>query len=116
MLLVFVALAACGQNYNSNTNDAPNIPQGDCSTAAGARLCAAVAVLKSNRCYTCHASDWPYSTDAAWLASGLVVQGQPLSSRMITKLVNVGGNMPFDTGVAISTTDYNTLTNWIQNL
>ena len=115
MLLLLLAVA-CGQNYNSDSGDGAGSVSADCSGANGVRLCAALKVLRTNRCYGCHNEFSSLSTDAAWEASPYIVQDQPLSSLLIQKLVNSGGDMPLDTGIAISTTDYNTLVDWIQNL
>jgi mono/diheme cytochrome c family protein len=104
-------LFACGQNYNSDSNDASG------SAAACpdvSNTCTAYAAMAKNHCFQCH--PWGgFTTDAQWLNAGLVSRGNPTVSSLIKELKNSGGQMPKDYS-PLSTADYNKLVTWIQNM
>ncbi len=118
MFLMSVTLYSCGQDYNSNSGDS-NLGQDtskiDCTTESGARFCAALTILQAE-CSSCHThSIWgSYVTEAQWTKK-LVKPGDADTSSLITKLKNVGGNMPQDAG-ALSDDDFQTLRTWINEM
>ena len=115
LIACLICLSACGQDYNSNSQDGVLADLGlDCG-GTGQRLCNAALVFVNNKCYQCHGSWSAYNSNAKWLGSGLVKQANPSGSRLIQKLINAGGNMPLGGG-AISGADYATLQTWILNL
>ncbi len=114
--LIFFSLIGCGQTFNSQTGDkfSGNILVDD-SSPDGARTNKAFAILDRSctNCHTSYHANWrSLQTDAAWVANGLVVKGQADISPVITKLKNVGGNMP-PSAPAISEADYQALLDWI---
>ena len=118
--LVFLLLASCGQNFNSNSGDfALSSDNGiDSSTPAGSRLSAAYDVLKSN-CMSCHTgyhNAWAnYKTDSEWITKGLAVRGDTTSSQVYDRLKNVGGDMPLNSP-QISDSNRQIIENWILGL
>ena len=111
-ILSLLALAGCGQNYNSNSNDGGGDIGIDCSTKAN--LCAAYTAIRANHCFECHA--WSgYKSDAAWVSAGLVVADSPSDSTLIKQLKNSGGTMP-QNYTPLSADDYNAIVTWIQNM
>ena len=110
---------ACGQDYNSNSGDeglggGKPPAAGDCSDAAGARLCAAVQVIQS-RCFGCHFAWKNYKNDQDWTKSGLISAGKSAESKIIKRLVNNGGDMPLG-GSAIPESEHETIKTWINGL
>lgn len=118
MFLISVTLYSCGQDYNSNSGDSNlgrDLSKIDCESESGIRFCAALTILKSE-CISCHThSSWgSYVTDAQW-AARLVEPGDADASTLITKLFNVGGNMP-QGGSALPEDDFQTLRTWINEM
>jgi hypothetical protein len=112
LVLGTIGVTSCGQNYNSDSNDAGGDIGIDCSTNAS--LCAAYTVIQNNHCFECHS--WSgYKTNAAWVSAGLVVADDPTDSMIIKQLKNSGGTMPQNYTPLLSS-DYNSLVSWIQNL
>jgi len=119
-LLPLFLLWGCIQDYNSSSGDReryspiPKIPQNR-QDPGQTRLANAFKVIGEN-CLTCHFgfhNTWASNTtDEAWKNTGLVIPGDPFSSRLITKLQNIGGNMPFQSP-PLSEDDFNTLVEWI---
>ena len=118
-LSILLLLLGCVQDYNSSSGDRARFgkrPVPPRSSDPGSdRLANAYKVIEKN-CLTCHLSfhnTWAKNTsDAAWIETGLVIPGDPYSSRLLTKLQNLGGNMPFQSP-PISEDDLNTLIEWI---
>lgn len=105
-------LLACGQNYNSSSNDNGGDIGIDCTVQP--RLCAAYMAMKSNHCFECHS--WSsYRTDQDWSAAGLVVKNNPSSSLLVQQLKNAGGTMPQDNS-PMSDDEYTSIKTWIQNM
>lgn len=123
--LAIVLVANCGQDFNSNSGDenlgGGKVVAGACDGEAGARRCAAVAVLRP-KCFGCHAGLATNSTDEDWqnnkdalTGSEFVVKGKPLSSRAIKSLINEGGKMP-QGGSALPTSEYQAIYTWIEKM
>lgn len=118
IIIVLIAMSACGQNYNSHSSD-EFLSSGtfgiDVSTAQGQRLFAAFTVL-NNQCISCHSgrhdSYLSLNTDALWIASGLVIKGDSASSTLIQYLKNNGGTMP-KSAPQISSDELQALEDWI---
>ena len=113
-------LVSCYQDINSNSyDDSYSLTNGiDTSTPNGKRLSTAYNVLK-DKCMSCHTgyhNKWiDYTTDAKWLNSGLVEPNNAFSSEIITKLKNMGGNMPKD-NPQIPEKDFDNLVLWIEDI
>jgi len=118
-LTILLFLLGCVQDYNSHSGDRTRYgtrPRPTRSADPGSRrLAKAYSVIEKN-CLTCHLNfhnAWANNTtDQAWKNTGLINPGDPFSSRLITKLQNLGGNMPFQ-NAPISEDDLNTLVEWI---
>lgn len=121
VILFSILLASCGQTYNSNSGDDKTTSGTsgiDTSSPAGQRLAAAYTVI-NNRCINCHTgyhNSWAnLKSDAAWLASGTVVAGNTGGSSLISRLKNVGGDMP-KLNPQIPEAEYQTLIDWVNGL
>lgn len=119
MISLLTLLSSCGQDYNSNSGDEDlgggrPVATEDCSEPKGARSCAAVKVIQS-RCFGCHAEWKKYKTDAEWAASGLISAGASASSKLFTRLINSGGDMPLG-GSGLPDDEYATIKNWIDGI
>jgi hypothetical protein len=111
-LVLAVGLTACGQNYNSSSNDGGGDLGIDCTVQA--QLCSAYTAMKTNHCFECHS--WSgYRTNQDWLNSGLVIKDNPSGSRLITQLKNAGGTMPQNNS-PMASDDYDAITAWIRNM
>ncbi len=117
MVLMVALVWGCGQDYNSNSGDerfGKTGTQLDCSSEASARFCASVAILKQ-QCFSCH-SDWAqYTNDAGFVRAGLVVPKDTKGSKVISRLINAGSDMPRG-GSALPATDYEALQNWVNQM
>ncbi len=114
-------LGSCGQTFNSNTTDYLLLPSNYCSDQSNTLLCEANEVIQTN-CTSCHEQyhdEWgAYSTNSAWLGSGLVVAGNPAGSDLVIRLKNYGTgltNMPKD-AAALSQEEYDKIEAWINSL
>lgn len=118
VLCAGILVFACGQDYNSNSGDKPvEVKQsaaGICESEAGARFCAARLIYQKN-CFSCHPSWAELADEQSWIAAGLVKPGSIDSSPAINRLINYGSNMPLN-GSALSATDYESLTTWVELL
>lgn len=116
LFLILISLISCGQTFNSQSGDKfSGSILVDNTTPDGARSSKAFTILDRSctGCHTSYHANWrSFQTDAAWVANGLVVKGQADISPVITKLKNVGGNMP-PSAPAISNDDYQALLDWI---
>lgn len=111
----------CIQSYNSNSFDdekyAPpsNLNQVDPKTEIRSK---ALSIIQIN-CISCHLGHHNrfsgFSTDAQWVSARLVIPGDSANSRLIRKLKNRGGNMPFN-NPAISEEDVDALVDWIDQM
>jgi len=117
LLLITLVLFSCGQDYNSQSNDVGQYSQSpiDRSTAEGQRLHLVYRSMQS-QCFSCHGSWSSYITSSQWVNAGLVVRGNPNTSKLVYRLKNMGGNMPPDPSSQISDDDYSAYLNWINNL
>lgn len=115
-LTVLSILSSCGQSANSNSFDdlLANIQIDPSNT----NLVQAYQVI-NNRCISCHTgyhNSWAsYNTDQKWLSSGMVSAGSTGDSPLIQALKNSGGTMPLN-GANLTESEYNKLTDWIDNL
>jgi mono/diheme cytochrome c family protein len=117
---VLIFLIGCGTDNNSNSFDAEKVQVADIdtSTDAGKRLFASYGILKDN-CMNCHSgyhSDMlAFNTDNRWIIDGRVVPGSSVTSDLINQMKNDGGDMPIGSS-QISADDFDTISNWIDNL
>lgn len=120
IIILFISLYSC-QDFNSNTADRikygplildepdPNFPR-------------AFNII-SKQCINCHSSrihdQWANFTDnKSWLDSLLINRGDPSNSIFLQRIINYGGassNMP-QGGSALSTSDYQHLVKWIEEI
>lgn len=117
-LTIIALLSSCGQDYNSNSGDAgqySTVSTIDTSTPEGVRLAASYSVLQA-KCFQCHSGWSGYTTSQQWVDAGLVVRGSFLSSELIRRLKNYGGDMPPDPQSPLSTDEIAPLQTWIENL
>jgi hypothetical protein len=102
-------ITSCGQSNNSSSGDSKYSSAGSSD--------AAIAIINS-RCISCHEGyhdNWSnFTTFADYEDAGLVVGGSPLSSILITRLKNSGGDMPKN-GPALDADEYLAVENWITN-
>lgn len=117
-LLMIVMVVSCMQNLNSNSNDDSFVAQPAFdSTPEGQRYSAAMAVVQ-NKCISCHGAWSAYTTEAAWIASALVVKNNSLVSPLYNRNKGSGGggtkNMP-PVG-NLSTDELNALASWIDEM
>jgi len=118
-IVLSLLIAGCGQDYNSNSGDkdlggGKPPAAGECSEPGAARFCAAVQSMQS-RCFGCHIEWKNYKTDQDWLDSRLVSAGKSAESKVVTRLINNGGDMPLGSG-AIPDSEYNAIKLWIDGL
>ena len=120
-IVVATLVASCGQSFNSNTTDYLLLPSNYCEDQSNTSLCEANEVLQT-KCTSCHEGyhdTWAaYSTNAAWIESGLVVAGNPAGSDVVIRLKNYGTgltNMPKD-APALSQDEYDKIEAWINSL
>lgn len=114
-------LGSCGQTFNSNTQDYLLLPSNYCSDQSNTLLCEANEVIQT-KCTSCHDNShdtWgAYSTNAAWIKSGLIIAGNPAGSNLVTRLKTYGTgltNMPKD-AAALTQEEYNKIEAWINSL
>jgi mono/diheme cytochrome c family protein len=113
-ILGFLILSGCGQDSNSNSGDAvPRTPV-DNSDPQSQRRTAARAVLQTH-CASCHGAWMSNTTDAQWIASGLIVAESSATSKLVYRLINEGSNMP-QGGSALPDTEYQALRSWINKI
>jgi hypothetical protein len=114
-LLSLFMFGAC-QTYNSNTGDAAKYAP---TTIAGSSEFQAAFGVVKNRCASCHTNyhaEWAtLTTEQQWKDRGLVVAGFPSNSPLLTRLKNLGGDMPQDSG-NIPADEYTALNTWVTNL
>ncbi len=117
ILIILLSLFGCGQDYNSQSNDIGQYSQSpiDRSTPEGERLYLVYRSMQTN-CFSCHGSWSSYTTSNQWVSAGLVVRGNPNTSKIVYRLKNMGSNMPPDPSSQISDDDYSAYLNWINNL
>jgi hypothetical protein len=116
ILILSLLLCSCGQSYNSNSKDF--LLSGNGIDPSNTSLVEAFSVI-SNNCISCHSgyhNSWSnYKTDQQWIDSGNVSAGSALSSPLIIRLKNRGGDMPLLSS-NLSESEYNSLVNWIDAL
>lgn len=116
LLLILLSLSGCGQSYNSNSKDF--LLSGNGIDPSNTSLVAAFSVI-DNKCISCHSgyhNSWSsYKTDQQWIDSGNVLAGSALSSPLVIRLKNRGGDMPL-LNSNLSESEYNSLVNWIDAL
>lgn len=114
--LLWQGLVSCGQDFNSHSLDRPltdsELDATSCESEAGARFCRAWAIYEKS-CFACHRSWSHYKTEKMWINAGLIVAGDPASSKVIYRLVNAGSNMPPGSG-ALPQEDYQALLDWVK--
>lgn len=111
-LLLLFFLISC-QDYNTNSFD---------RTRYGNPVGEGPAKIIQNKCINCHSGEhdsWAGLTDAQWVATGLVIPGDPDNSLFIKRIYNTGisgvSNMPIGGG-ALPNDEYQALKDWIQNI
>jgi mono/diheme cytochrome c family protein len=125
VLMLLVSLASCGKSIvlRSGINrEGPaaqgsvggNAPKPDPSASV---LFASAQAVFQQRCVSCHAS-YSANTEAQWVAGGSVVPAHPERSSVysVLKGASVGGNETMPQGGTLSTTELDTLRNWILNI
>ncbi len=116
-LVVFALICvACGQDYNSNSSDdhlGANASSA-CTTNAQKRLCEAQQII-GDHCKSCHSGWTIYTSDDAWIRSGLVSAGSAQASKLITNLKNAGGSMPVGSDT-LSQEEYQALVDWVTQI
>jgi hypothetical protein len=116
LALTFLSLVSCGQSINSNTSDF--LLSGNGIDPSNTKLLNAFEVI-NDKCISCHTgyhNSWSsLNTDQLWIDSGNVTAGTSLSSPLIIRLKNRGGDMPLLSPM-LTETDYNYLINWIDSL
>lgn len=118
-LLLLILLSGC-QDYNSNSSDKEKYGQVQLENNAQFRT--AYGIIQ-NRCVNCHTyqghSVWAdYTTNAEWIASGLIIKGDPRNSRLIYRIKNSGqadSDMPLG-GSALPDSEYDALVEWVENI
>ncbi len=111
-LILLIICVSCGQDYNSNTNDARYANSSyDVSTPFGA----AQAVL-SDRCFSCHGTWANYTDSQAWINSGQIAPGSWSSSTMYTRIKNYGGDMPPSPASELTSAELTALATWVNGL
>ena len=112
--LSLMSIVSCGQDYNSNYNDRGTYA--DIGIPPGTPLYNSYIILQ-NKCFTCHASPYKdYTSNQAWIDSGLVIAGSFETSPLKLKLKNYGGNMPPEPTSPLTASEIETLKNWINGL
>jgi hypothetical protein len=116
LLIITFFLTSCGQSWNSNSKD--YLLSGNGIDPSNSNLVEAFSVI-NDKCINCHSgyhNSWStLNTDQLWIASGNIVAKEPLSSPLITRLKNRGGDMPLLSSM-LTETEYDTLVKWIENL
>ncbi len=112
-LLVIVILSSCGQDYNSNSNDAE--VYSDIGITPGSNLYEAYTLMQT-KCFACHGKEWRgLTTSQMWIDKGLIVSGSPTNSSIYTSLTNNGGDMPKNPYPPLTRSEVLTIKNWINN-
>ena len=121
ILPILIFFLGCIQSYNSNSFDEEkygtpsNLNPVDTPSE---RRSKAIAVIQKN-CISCHTgrhNRWSgFITDSQWVTAKLVVPGDAANSRLIRKLKNRGGNMPYN-NPPISEENVDILVDWIDQL
>lgn len=110
ILFILFFLASCGQDYNSNSNDASIYE--DSGITPGSNLYNAYSVMKT-KCFMCH-GDWKnYKTSQDWIDHGLIVSGAPTNSDIYNSLIQNGGGMPKSPYSPLTSAEVETLRTWI---
>lgn len=118
LISLLVALTGC-QDYNSNSNDKDRFSQVDLTGSSGFEP--AYFILQQ-RCTNCHSSGihnaWAgFTNEQDWIDEGLIVKGDPDSSRLIFRIINHGStdsNMPLGMG-PLPNDEYQDLIDWVEN-
>ena len=114
--LLLITSTSCGQSWNTNSKDF--LLSGNGIDPSNTNLVTAFAVI-NDECISCHTgyhNSWStLNTDQLWIANGSIVAGSALSSPLITRLKNRGGDMPL-LSPTLTETQYNALINWIDAL
>jgi len=123
LLLLFLLIYSCGQDYNSNSFDDLIYADSSCSgSAADIRFCQSFNIIK-DRCISCH-TGWHNSfatfTDTqSWIDAGLIVPNDASASLLMTRIRGYGvtpsANMP-PNGSEISKAERDALEAWIDGL
>ena len=116
LILISLSLVSCGQSINSNTSDF--LLSGSGIDPSNTKLLNAYTVI-NDKCISCHTgyhNSWSsLNTDQLWIDSGSVTAGTSLSSSLIIRLKNRGGDMPLLSPM-LSETEYAYLIDWIDSL
>jgi cytochrome c551/c552 len=122
LALLALTAVAC-QNDNSDSADREKYGPIVLNSGGDPNFAAAYAILQ-NQCISCHNGDhhavWAsYTSDADWVAQGLVIKGNATGSYLIQRIINAGNgsasNMPQGSS-ALPADQYNTLLTWINNM
>jgi len=122
ILPILIFFLGCIQSYNSNSFDEELYgPESKTTTHEDpeiTRTSKAITIIQKN-CISCHSgrhNKWTnFSTDSQWIQAKVIIPGNSANSRLIRKLKNRGGNMPFG-NPAISEEEVDVLVDWIDQL
>lgn len=117
---LLLVLTSC-QDYNSNSNDDERFSEVELTGSAVFKESA--YYILQQRCTSCHSSgihnSWAgYTNEQDWIDEGLVVKGDPDSSRAIFRIINHGStdsNMPLGMG-PLPNDEYQDLVDWVENI
>mgnify|MGYP001947001619 FL=1 len=116
LLIIGFTLASCGQSTNSNTSDF--LLSGNGIDPSNTKLLNAYEVI-NDKCISCHTgyhNSWSsLNTDQLWIDSGSVVAGTSLSSSLVIRLKNRGGDMPLLSPM-LTEEEYQYIIEWIDSL
>ena len=106
-------MTSCLQKYNSQTLDNSVERKSENLSGPG------VYSLLEKRCINCHTGyhqGWSrFTENQNWIDTKLIIKGDSISSLLINKLNNTGGNMPLN-GQSLSEEEFDTLSDWIDRI
>ncbi len=116
LIILTFMLTGCGQSWNSNSKD--YLLSGNGIDPSNTNLLEAFNVI-NEKCISCHSgyhNSWSaYNTDQLWIDSGNITAGDALSSPLVTRLKNRGGDMPLLSSM-LTESEYDSLVKWIDAL
>lgn len=116
LLLLVLTLTSCGQSTNSNTSDF--LLSGNGIDPSNTKLLNAYEVI-NDKCISCHTGyhdSWSaLNTDQLWIEDGSIAAGAALSSSLVIRLKNRGGDMPLLSPM-LTEDEYQNVIEWIDSL